>query len=456
MRLLPLLAATLPACNGDDPSQQSPPQTNEILSASCTPTDNPLRFTCEAELDTAEATTWTFLDGPATARTLTAEPSTTPSVSLWGVRSEATLTATVTTDSGVEKTFSLTTGALPVEVAALTTDLFGAPVSLKHFAAQYRCGPAYGLAVFRTDGEIVWYEPLPAIPQPGVGPTVGIVGFDWSRDNQIVAVLDGDRVLRFDPMGVRQFDVSGFERPLHHDVAIHGDRTVALAAYAENDLVLDGLYILDAQGETAGTFSLGDAIDVQGPGIDGPFWDFLWPDATDWSHSNGVTPDGPQHVLLSSRWQDAILRIDVDPTSPTFGDIDWTLVGTSDSQLTSDYTWTDGGGFTGQHHPQRRPGGGISVFDNGPDGANSRALLLDLDETNQTVSEAASWDMGLHCPVMGGVYELDSGSVLATCSSAGGVGEFVPGQTVAAYRVILGCNGIPMADINRARPISLD
>ncbi|MEQ1566699.1 MAG: aryl-sulfate sulfotransferase [Myxococcota bacterium] len=431
------------ACDGGEG-----PPAPIVAEVTCAPTDNALRFRCA--VDTDGPTTWVVYRGDAAVRRFETDGS---AVGVWGLAPEAEHRVEVLVAGEKVGETTLTTGALPAVVEDLVFTPFGAPGTVEQFAIQYRCGLDAGLALFDTAGTVLWYEPLEIHPSPGgAGPVDGIVGFDWSADDAIAAVLDGDRVRRFDPMGELQFEVQGFDPPLHHDVMVHGDRVVALFAYEQDGRVLDGWIVLDAAGAVAAEWRLGDAVPISGTGGGGPFWEGVWPDATDWSHSNGLSPDGPEHLLLSSRWQSAVLRIVADPASAEFGAVDWVLTG-ADTDLDSDFTWSDGGGFVGQHHATRRANGGVAVFDNAAGDADSRALFVDLD--GDTAREAAAWSMGRHCGVMGGAYELPNGGVFATCSTSSGVAEFAPGQAEMVFGGGLFCGATPMPALNRARPVTL-
>lgn len=445
----PLLAL---ACQRE-PSPSRSPSGPSVLAASCAETDHPLRFSCTASLSAAEPATWTVTDSAGRVRTFPSDGSAEIVTGVWGLAPDTDFDWQLATASGGEASGSFRTGSLPDELTQLELVTVGSPVELDHFVVPYRCrgGPGSGLILFGTDGVVRWYEPFRT--GSGIGPSVGLTAFDWSERDEIAVVLDGDRVVRLDPMGQVRFEKQDFERPMHHDVGWHNDHIVALHAYVRDDRVLDGLYVIDERGELAATWSLHEHVEVTGHGGGGVYWTGIWPLATDWSHGNAITSDGT-HGLLSLRWQSAVLRIALDPSAPDFGEVDWMLTG-SDANLPGDFSWPDGGGFLGQHHASRRAEGGLALFDNGPVGADSRVLFVALDEEQRTASEAASWSVGEHCEVQGGAYPLPGGGAFATCSTAGRVYEFVSGQAEPVWGAEVTCAGEPVSGLNRARPVRL-
>jgi hypothetical protein len=425
------------------PAPAEPPT---LLSADCAQGEHPLTLRCTAALSAPAPTTWTFRGSDGTARVLQRPEAEELELGAWGFAADTDLDWEVRTPSGAAAAGRVRTGSLPQELAALQLVTSGTPRALDHFVVPYRCASAgSGLVLLGTDGVIRWQQAFPA--------EEAMVGFDWVGDELVVA-LGGQRVLRQDTMGEARFEVE-LEGPLHHDVAIRGEQTVALFAYEEDGRVLDGMYVLDERGETLATWRLSDVLAVEGQGGGGSYWMDRWPFATDWSHTNSVAPDGEAHVLLSLRWQDALLRVVADPTRSDFGAVDWILTGSEDTDLSGDFVWTDPGGFDGQHHASRLADGGIAVFDNGPTDSESRVLFMQLDEGSGTVQEGRSWSAGQHCPVQGGAYELPGGGALATCSTAGQLLELAPDEPAAVWSAVLTCQGEPVSGLGRARPVSL-
>ena len=102
------------------------------------------------------------------------------------------------------------------------------------------------------------------------------------------------------------------------------------------------------------------------------------PDNYDYAHGNAIEEDSDGNYLISLRHTNAVYKINRDT-----GTIMWTLGGKS-----SDFTFPDDGGFSGQHDIRRLPNGNITLFDNGNSSTNqiTRAVEYKLDITSWTAS----------------------------------------------------------------------
>jgi hypothetical protein len=444
----PETSATLPSTYESEPGTLGP--------ASCEPTDHPLRLRCTLEVSVPNAATWTVREGDTVLRTFTRGARAQHEEILWGLPAETELTWEVSTVSGTASG-TVQTGALPAGVSALRLDTTGEAAAAEHLMTPFSCQGVTGVVLFGTDGRMKWYETVPVLP-PGsnvFGPSAGVTAAEWLPGDEIAMSIDGMRVARLEATGEWRFDVGGFEWPLHHDIAAIGDLTYALSASLQGDTVVDGLYVLDGEGASVATWDLADHLALTGQG-GGGFWSSWWPGSKDWAHSNGLSADGAEHLLLSLRMHDAVARIVADPASPSFGEIEWALAGKLGGQVPSDFVWTDGGGFEAQHHPSPLSGGGMSVFDNGDGEAISRALFMDVDASTGEVAERDSWSVGQHCSIQGGAYELPGGGALVTCNDVSTVFEFVPGQAAPVWTGELSCAGNSPGRIDRARPVFLD
>ena len=98
---------------------------------------------------------------------------------------------------------------------------------------------------------------------------------------------------------------------------------------------------------------------------------------SDYLHLNSIAIDPSDgNLLLSFRHADCIIKLD-----RSTGQILWTLGGVADQfGLTSDQV------FSHQHHVRPHPDGSITVFDNGNDLHQTRALRFVLDEASHTVT----------------------------------------------------------------------
>ncbi len=131
------------------------------------------------------------------------------------------------------------------------------------------------------------------------------------------------------------------------------------------------------------------------------------PNNFDYCHGNAIEEDTDGNLLLSFRHLNAIYKID-----RMTGNVIWRLGGNS-----SDFTFVNDAGFSGQHDVRRLPGGQISLFDNSNMGAaprKSRGVEYVLDTINWTatmVNEYIHPDQGYHM-AMGSYRQLTDGSSL--------------------------------------------
>jgi hypothetical protein len=252
----------------------------------------------------------------------------------------------------------------------------------------------------------------------------------------VLMSFDGGRLLELSPEGVVNFDINSPGRPLHHDIAGGSPYRYALNAALQGNVVVDGFYVFDDSGAVVAEWDLRDHVTVGTTGI-GAFWQIQFPFSIDWSHANSIELDGPDHVLISLKHQNALLRVVSNPTLADFGTIEWVLDG-GDSSLDSDYTWPNGGRFKDQHHLSRLSDGNLAVFDN-LSLTRSRALLLNVDDVAGTVSEGESWLHIERCAVQGSVYERPDGSFVSMCTSAGSVWQLQRGDADPSWTMDLLC-----------------
>jgi hypothetical protein len=111
------------------------------------------------------------------------------------------------------------------------------------------------------------------------------------------------------------------------------------------------------------------------------FFDFYTynPNDFDYCHGNAIEEDDDGNVLISFRHLNAIYKV-----NRTTGAVMWVLGGVS-----SDFTFTNDGGFSGQHDIRRLPNGNYSLFDNSNMGTvpkKSRGVEYQLDTVNWTAT----------------------------------------------------------------------
>lgn len=423
-----------PACepDGAGPGRQSTDDPVSVgATASCEATDNALRFQCTAELDLPAEGVWTLSRNGEIVRTVSTPSGNSHTVVLYGMVADTDYDWALAAGSA-SATGTLRTGPLPSDFDLLTVTASGDGGPVSAVLVPQSCNGASYLIVVDDDGEPIWYE---AAGLGGGGPGGGIQGATWTEDGTFLWSYGQTDVVEMTPDGARLWQATGFDRPLHHDVNKGGGLVYVLNASEHDGVVVDGLYVL-RDGALVAEWDLYDHVEVSADGTADPFWWGWFPGSEDWSHANSVWSDGVRGVV-SLRWQDAILEIVADPDAADFGAITSTLVGTS-SDLTSDFAWTDGGDFDGQHHVTPVEGG-YALFDNQGMSEDSRALLLDVDTAAGTVREGESWSLDLHCDIQGAAYPLEDGGLLATCATEGRVFRYTPGNPDPVWEMTASC-----------------
>jgi hypothetical protein len=102
----------------------------------------------------------------------------------------------------------------------------------------------------------------------------------------------------------------------------------------------------------------------------------------DYFHINSIYREDDGNLLISARHTCAVYRV-----NGRTGDVIWRLGGKR-----NDFRMGPGTEFSWQHDARRAPDGSVSLFDNASNGlgqetsSQSRGLVLDVDETNRTVT----------------------------------------------------------------------
>lgn len=403
------------------------------LGASCSPTSNALRFDCTATGD--GALSWSILDGSVTLRTLESEGPD-HEVTLYGMAPNRSYTWEVAGAAGTASG-SVGTGSLPSGIDDVSIRTSGATSQIETYLFPYTCGSAW-LVVANTQGDVVWYEE--GTSSGGGGPSDGVSGFATSDDHTFVAALAGSRVAEWSMGGDRLLDATDFDEPLHHDVHVWDDKVYALTEFEASGQIVDGFYVVDDAGRTIAEWNIADHVTITGGGGGGggPGGPGGPGGLSEWSHGNSIhVQDGK--ALLSLRWQNAVVEVEADPDSPNFGDINWVLTG-DDSDMDSDFTWTDGGGFYGQHHARWSASGELMVFDNRDMGQDSRALRMEVDMGSMTVRESHAWSLGEHCDIQGANYDTVFGGFMVTCGDGSWGAVVNPATDTAEWEVEISCS----------------
>jgi hypothetical protein len=392
-------------------------------------------LTCEVQPDNTLRADCTLASGEILELTYTAEGQTrtvpgdgSATLTLWGLLPDTEYEVIVG-----EHEAHFTAGPVPDGLAALEVEITGESAELEGVVQSVLCDGAWFFVGLDVSGRLRWYQPISSEE----GPRGGVGGYSLVPGPGLVALVG---------MGVSEWDVWGhpgivldeedLPLPVHHDVARAGEHTLVLFTEPvigpdEQTYLLDGVYAFDADGVLAAEWHLADHVDpaLLQPGVGMPgFWP-QYPDAVDWSHANSVTVTEDGDWLVSFRWLDAVYRIDGQIGTPSFGEVEWVLVGDERSPLQSTFVLeAEEGlvpGFIGQHHATQQ-GDRLWLFDNRLPPEESRAIELVLEgDVARTVESHA---VGEPCEVEGGAAPLPSGGVLATCATSGVASEFPRGS----------------------------
>ncbi len=196
-----------------------------------------------------------------------------------------------------------------------------------------------------------------------------------------------------------------------HDFQISRNQTYLLAGAKDSVMNLSG-YLFNGQPGSATTTAVGFVVqefDAAGQLLfEWNSNDHIHPGAVyvgypynaaafDYCHGNTIEEDTDGHLLLSFRNLNAVYKIDRQT-----GAVRWQLGG-----KTSDFTFTNDPGFSGQHDVRRLPNGNLALFDNGNQSAQpqeSRAVEYQIDTVSWTATRV--WEYRytprVFSPAMGG------------------------------------------------------
>lgn len=122
-------------------------------------------------------------------------------------------------------------------------------------------------------------------------------------------------------------------------------------------------------------------------------------------------------ILLSWLSRDSVAKVDLNPLSPTFGEVLWILDGNPPNQLPSDIVmdWSAVPGpdsFSGQHDFHRRRDGRFMLLDND----HGRAVVFTIDEVNHTAkADAVYATVEPVCGAQGTAADTLGGNALVGC-----------------------------------------
>lgn len=336
-------------------------------------------------------------------------------------------------------TLTLTTGDLPLDLA------------WQSVLQPPRAASAQGILLQATlftnplatdlNGNVVWYFPgnlsFLTRPEPG-GYFFGIIqdpAGDTSRQILREFDLTGMTVLETNAARVNEQLVALGKPPIsafHHEARRLPDGKVLVLGSVEQiltdvqgpgpvDVLGDMIIVMSPDLEVLWTWNTFDHLDptragtlndVCLPGVCPPL--YLAPNAMDWTHANSValTPDG--HLLLSSRSQDWVIKIDYDHGNGS-GDIIWRLGKDGDFQIDSDdpNPW-----FSHQHDAHFVNGNAslLILLDNGNGRNNedptalSRGQVFQLDEQKGVAKLILNANLGQYAFALGSAQKLANGN----------------------------------------------
>jgi hypothetical protein len=422
----------VPTAPGTEDTGEPVPQ---VLSASCTLTDNALRVLCEATLDLPGEATLVLEAEGAQTRTFVSEPALEPELLGWGLLPETTYRWTIGPLSG-----ELTTGSLPEALAQAEIVTTGHAFGFDAVLHPMACPDEDYFVMLDGQGRIVWYEPSSVYFQGSMN------GYEWNQDARTVLSVNTSTLLEQHVSGEVVLQLTSgvdFEHTLHHDTERWGDYRYLLFEYPLPQgpgwgRPADGVHVFE--GSTwLGTFRVADHFVPE----DG--WG-------DWTHANGLQVTEAGELVLSLLNYDTVLSIDGDPASPTFLEVNWHAVGSPDGLPGPDYAPVEGldEGFSRQHNASRH-GDTLWLFDNRSQ-RESRAIRLRMDEAQGTLTLDAAWSFDETCENQGGSVPLPGG-VLATCANNGQVWAFLEGQPSPTWTLQADCGDAAGLPLTRAIPV---
>lgn len=422
-----------PTADTGEPAEPPP----VVLSADCALTDNALRVTCTATLDREGPVTLELSSSSSAvpARIFESAPGTEHTLLGWGLLPETTYDWRIGELSG-----QVTTGALPERLRSADIDVTGTSWGFDAVLHPMSCAGADYFTMIDGQGRIVWYE------ENDVFFTSSMAGYEWSQAARTVLSVNSDTFLEQDVAGnvvLELWEGVDFDHSLHHDTERWGDYRYLLfeRPYPNpgGTLDIDGIHVFEGN-TLLGTFYLDDHFTVgQGRG--------------DWSHGNGLQVTETGELILSLLNFDTVVSIDGDPASPTFLEVNWHAVGTSQGLPGADYTFVsgEGEGFNGQHNASRH-GDELWLFDNRGE-RDSRAARFLLDDALGTLALDRAWSFEVTCHNQGGALPLTGGGVLATCANEGQVWAFEEALDEPSWTLQARCGDEAGLSITRAIPV---
>lgn len=351
-----------------------------VISASCEPTDNPLRFSCTVSVDPPQPVQIRFSksDGTGISRVHTSEDAAsehTVGLYMMAPETDYDFTAETLVPGDSTASGSLTTGALPVPPPVMTvTGTSAVPYVGLHTPCL---NPAATAQIFDTaTGELLWYQEVDPTPSLGLRHMLR-----FTEDHTVLADT-ANAIVEVDLMGNELFRSTvgvDFSEGLHHD--LNKKDGLIYALFEEpGDPIMDGFHVFDASGPPMMSWYSSDFFTPPG-GVIGS-----------WMHTNTIWIDPSGDVLLSLYNFATVIKVDGDLSSPSFGELIWAMSGDGSDDLGDDFEidWSlveQGDLFQRQHDVKLMPDGRMLMLDN----HLGRALAISFDEVAMTATVDASY-----------------------------------------------------------------
>jgi outer membrane protein assembly factor BamB len=303
-------------------------------------------------------------------------------------------------------------------------------------------GPGqYGPLIYRSDGTLVWFDPLErGIAAEGLR-VQRYEGQDvltwWQGKVLSLGFGDGeDIVMNSDYQRVATLQAgNGYEADLH-DFQLAPHNVAYLTVYdpircdlrsvggARNGVLIDtAVQALDIKtGLVRWEWHSLENVDVHASHAPVPKEAIPW----DWFHLNSVDPQGDGHLLVSGRSMWAAYELD-----ERSGTIQWQLGGEH-----STFAMGPGAETAWQHDVRLQPNGTITAFDNGSTPRihyQSRGVRIAVDTRRRTATLARAYThpgAPLLADSQGDLQALPDGNVVIGWGAIPGVSEFSPGGSL--------------------------
>lgn len=419
----------LPTATGDT---GAPVPTTLTAACALTP-DNTLRAWCSVTVDPAQPVEIAFqkaAGGPV--RVHRSDDVTTDHIIglyLMAPQRDYTWTARVQGVVGGPEESGTVRTLLPPDGAQTNLAVLGSSTAPYVLLASPCRNGSYGV-IMGTQGEVLWYEEFES-----AHPSAVFDNLMFTEDQTIMGLVT-DKLTEVDLMGRTLLEVTrgvDVTNHMHHDAFRKDGYTYVL--FNESLMFggwlydMDGFYVLDAAGTLVDEWHLADVFTPPVPpvGYSG----------RDYSHANSIWVAADRTGLVSFRHLSAVVRLNMDPESPLFGDVLWRLSGDpSNDPLGSDFTLSssaDGNAsFVRQHNAHFRADGRLALFDNRQNPFEpSRLLALDVDLGLGLADIAEAYQLPMHCAFQGGAWHTAAGDPMATCAPQSTAFEYPVGDFAA-------------------------